>query len=216
MTDNRVFSKTCFGFVTPVCFNIQSARKGFVTLLCYFLRFMSSNKSSQRNAVWYRIITRPQYVLVCFAFCSTPARSCSEELFHHSTTLAANAAATPTVAASPVITAGKHPPVMEQEEAAVTKGATGVPLVAEQDEKLARQMLISPKHITTQSPPHFLPVPTTMATATTATTDTGRRKGRALSESDDPQGGNSWLASSLPTTWAPSSNYTTFYEFSPR
>ncbi|XP_035860397.1 LIM and calponin homology domains-containing protein 1 isoform X4 [Sander lucioperca] len=133
---------------------------------------------------------------------STPARSCSEELFHHSTTLAANAAATPTVAASPVITAGKHPPVMEQEEAAVTKGATGVPLVAEQDEKLARQMLISPKHITTQSPPHFLPVPTTMATATTATTDTGRRKGRALSESDDPQGGNSWLASSLPTTFS--------------
>ncbi|XP_078116212.1 LIM and calponin homology domains-containing protein 1-like isoform X3 [Sander vitreus] len=133
---------------------------------------------------------------------STPARSCSEELFHHSTTLAANAAATPAVAASPVITAGKHPPVTEQEEAAVMKRATGVPLVAERDEKLARQMLISPKHITTPSPPHFFPVPTTMATATTATTDTGRRKGRALSESDDPQGGNSWLASSLPTTFS--------------
>ncbi|XP_039668771.1 LIM and calponin homology domains-containing protein 1-like isoform X7 [Perca fluviatilis] len=133
---------------------------------------------------------------------STPARSCSEELFHHSTTLAANAAATPAVATSPVITSGKHPPVTEQEEAAVAKGATGVPLVAERDEKLARQMLISPKHITTPSPPHFLPVPTTMATAATATTDTGRRKGRALSESDNPQGGNSWLASSLPTTFS--------------
>ncbi|XP_028444975.1 LIM and calponin homology domains-containing protein 1 isoform X4 [Perca flavescens] len=133
---------------------------------------------------------------------STPARSCSEELFHHSTTLAANAAATPAVAASPVITSGKHPPVTEQEEAAVAKGATGVPLVAERDEKLARQMLISPKHTTTPSPPHFLPVPTTMATAATATTDTGRRKGRALSESDNPQGGNSWLASSLPTTFS--------------
>ncbi|XP_032383205.1 LIM and calponin homology domains-containing protein 1 isoform X6 [Etheostoma spectabile] len=129
-------------------------------------------------------------------------RSCSEELFHHSTTLAANAAATPAVAASPIITPGKHPPVPAQEEAAVTKGATGIPLVAERDEKLARQMLISPKHITIPSPPHFLPVPTIVATATTATTDTGRRKGRALSESDDPQGGNSWLASSLPATFS--------------
>ncbi|XP_034738869.1 LIM and calponin homology domains-containing protein 1-like isoform X2 [Etheostoma cragini] len=127
-------------------------------------------------------------------------RSCSEELFHHSTTLAANTAATPAVAAIPIITPGKHPPVLEQEEAAVTKGATGILLVAERDEKLARQMLISPKHISIQSPPHFLSVPTTVATGTTATTDTGRRKGRALSESDDPQGGNSWLASSLPAT----------------
>ncbi|XP_029297948.1 LOW QUALITY PROTEIN: LIM and calponin homology domains-containing protein 1-like [Cottoperca gobio] len=132
---------------------------------------------------------------------STPARSCSEELFHHSTTLAANDAA------SPVITSGKPPPVMEQEEeaaAAARKGAAGVPLVAdaEQDEKRAHRTLTSPKHVTTPSPPHFLPVPAAMATATTATTDTGRRKGRALSESGDPQGANSWLDSSLPATFS--------------
>ncbi len=173
----------------------------------------------QRNAVWWcRMITRQQYVLVCFAFRSTPSRSCSEELFQHSTTLAANVTATHLVATGPVITSGKHPPVAEQEEAAVKKGAAGAPLVAdaERDEKWAGQALTSPKHVTTQSPSHFLPVPAATATTTTATTDTGRRKGRALSESDDPQGGTSWLDSNLPATWAPSSNYTTFHEFPPR
>ncbi|XP_031722716.1 LOW QUALITY PROTEIN: LIM and calponin homology domains-containing protein 1 [Anarrhichthys ocellatus] len=128
---------------------------------------------------------------------STPARSCSEELFHHSTTRAASAAT------SPVITSEKHPPVTEQqqvekeeeEEAAVRKAAAGVPSVAdgERDEKRSRQTLTSPKHVTTPSPPHFLPVPTA---------DTGRRKGRALSESDDPQRGNSWSDSSLPATFS--------------
>lgn len=148
------------------------------------------------------MITRQQYVLVCFAFRSTPARSCSEELFHHSTTLAANATATPLVATSPVITSGKHPPVTEQEEAAVRKGVAGAPLVAdaERDEKRAGQTLTSPKHGTAQSPSPFLPVPAAMATTTTATTDTGRRKGRALSESDDPQGGTSWLDNNPPAT----------------
>ncbi|KAM6952120.1 LIM and calponin homology domains-containing protein 1-like isoform 3-T3 [Lycodopsis pacificus] len=131
---------------------------------------------------------------------STPARSCSEELFHHSTTRAASAAT------SPVIASEKHPPVTEQqqvekekeeeeEEVTVRKAAAGVPSVAdgERDEKRSRQTLTSPKHVTTPSPPHFLPVPTA---------DTGRRKGRALSESDDPQRGNSWLDSSLPATSA--------------
>lgn len=124
---------------------------------------------------------------------STPARSCSEELFHHSTTRASNAAATPAVATG-------RPPVTEQEEAAVRKGAADVPLVvdAERDERRVRQALTSPKHTPSRSPPHFLPVPTAMATATT---DTGRRKGRALSESDD-QGGSSWLDSSLPATFS--------------
>ncbi|XP_070769044.1 LIM and calponin homology domains-containing protein 1-like [Enoplosus armatus] len=133
---------------------------------------------------------------------STPARSCSEELFHHSTTLAANDTATPSVATSPVITSGKHPPVTELEEAAVRKGVAGAPLVAaaERDEKRARET--STKHVTTQSPSHFLPVPAAMATATTATTDTGRRKGRARSESEDPQGGTSWLDSNLPSTFS--------------
>ncbi|XP_041799527.1 LIM and calponin homology domains-containing protein 1-like isoform X2 [Chelmon rostratus] len=135
---------------------------------------------------------------------STPARSCSEELFHHSTTLAANATATPSVALSPVITSGKHPPLTEQEEAAVRKGVTGALLVAEAegDEKRGRQALASPKHITTLSPSHFLPVPAAVATTTTASADTGQRKGRARSESEDPQGGTSWLDSSLPATFS--------------
>ncbi|XP_070818125.1 LIM and calponin homology domains-containing protein 1 isoform X12 [Chaetodon trifascialis] len=133
---------------------------------------------------------------------STPARSCSEELFHHLTTPAANATAAPLVATSPVITSGKHPPVTEQEETAVRKAVTGALLVAEaeRDEKQARQALASPKHITTVSPSHVLPVPTAIATATTATADTGQRKGRARSESEDPQGGTSWLDSNPPAT----------------
>ncbi|XP_070818116.1 LIM and calponin homology domains-containing protein 1 isoform X4 [Chaetodon trifascialis] len=135
---------------------------------------------------------------------STPARSCSEELFHHLTTPAANATAAPLVATSPVITSGKHPPVTEQEETAVRKAVTGALLVAEaeRDEKQARQALASPKHITTVSPSHVLPVPTAIATATTATADTGQRKGRARSESEDPQGGTSWLDSNPPATFS--------------
>ncbi|XP_076594700.1 LIM and calponin homology domains-containing protein 1-like isoform X12 [Chaetodon auriga] len=133
---------------------------------------------------------------------STPARSCSEELFHHSTTLAANATATPLVATSPVITSGKHPPVTELEETAVRKVVTSALLVAEaeRDAKQGRQTLASPKHITTVSPSHVFPVPTTLATTTTATADTGQRKGRARSDSEDPQGGTSWLDSIPPAT----------------
>ncbi|XP_076594694.1 LIM and calponin homology domains-containing protein 1-like isoform X6 [Chaetodon auriga] len=135
---------------------------------------------------------------------STPARSCSEELFHHSTTLAANATATPLVATSPVITSGKHPPVTELEETAVRKVVTSALLVAEaeRDAKQGRQTLASPKHITTVSPSHVFPVPTTLATTTTATADTGQRKGRARSDSEDPQGGTSWLDSIPPATFS--------------
>ncbi|XP_068571351.1 LIM and calponin homology domains-containing protein 1 isoform X2 [Cebidichthys violaceus] len=135
---------------------------------------------------------------------STPARSCSEELFHHSTSRAAS------TATSLVIASEKHPPVTEQqqqqqqqveqeeeeeEEEAVRKAAAGVPSVAdgERDEKRSRQPLTSPKRATAPSPPHFLPVPAA---------DAGRRKGRALSESDDPQRGNSWLDSGLPATFS--------------
>ncbi|XP_040903363.1 LIM and calponin homology domains-containing protein 1-like isoform X2 [Toxotes jaculatrix] len=133
---------------------------------------------------------------------STPARSCSEELFHHSTTLAGNATAASVVATGPVSTIVKHPPAADREEAGVRQGVAGTPLVAdaEQDEKQPRQTLTSPKRIASPSPSHFLPVPAAMATASKETTDTGRRKGRALSESDDPQGGTSWLDSSLPAT----------------
>ncbi|KAI3351441.1 hypothetical protein L3Q82_020297, partial [Scortum barcoo] len=132
---------------------------------------------------------------------STPSRSCSEELFHNSTTLAANTSASPSLATSPVVTSRKPPPVTEQEEADVRKGVAGALSVAgaERDEERAGQTVISPKHGTAQSPAHFLPVPTATATTTRAT-DTGRRKGRALSESDDPQGGTSWLDSNPPAT----------------
>ncbi|XP_067456041.1 LIM and calponin homology domains-containing protein 1 isoform X2 [Thunnus thynnus] len=131
---------------------------------------------------------------------STPARSCSEELFHHPSTLAANATAASAVATSPLNTSGKHPPVTDREEAGVKKGDVGAPSVADADDKRARRTLTTPKHVTIPSPSHFLPVPAAMATTTAAPTDTGRRKGRALSESDNPQGGTSWLDSNLPAT----------------
>ncbi|KAM6999747.1 LIM and calponin homology domains-containing protein 1-like isoform 2-T2 [Tautogolabrus adspersus] len=109
---------------------------------------------------------------------STPARSCSEELFNQSTTLAGNAA-------SPVTATGKQPPV--KEDIAALSSADVEP-----------QMLTSLKNITTSSLSNFLPVPAAMATDSTATTDAGRRKGRALSESDNRQG--SWVDSDLPAT----------------
>ncbi|KAI4819343.1 hypothetical protein KUCAC02_004594, partial [Chaenocephalus aceratus] len=118
---------------------------------------------------------------------STPARSCSEEFFHHSTTPAAKSAAVSPVAS------GKHPPVSEPEEAAVGTGAAGVPL-AEDAEKQVGQTLTSPN---TTNPPHFLPVPAAMVT-----TDTGRRKGRALSESGDPKEGSTLSESGLPATFS--------------
>ncbi|XP_068450198.1 LIM and calponin homology domains-containing protein 1-like isoform X2 [Clinocottus analis] len=133
---------------------------------------------------------------------STPARSCSEELFHHST----SRAAAPAVAASPAISSVKHPPVTEQraEEEAERKRAAGVPSLtdAERDETRSCQTLTSPKHVSVQSPSNFLPVPAALATATTATSDAGRRTGRALSESGDPQRGSSWSDSSLPATFS--------------
>ncbi|KAI9521420.1 hypothetical protein NQZ68_007736 [Dissostichus eleginoides] len=116
---------------------------------------------------------------------STPARSCSEEFFHHSTTPVAKSAAVSPVAS------GKHPPVSEPEEAAVRKGAAGVTLATDA-EKQVGQTLTSPN---TTNPPHFLPMP-----AAVATTDTGRRKGRALSESGDPKEGSTVSESGLPAT----------------
>lgn len=71
-------------------------------------------------------------------------------------------------------------------------GVTGGVTDAEQDKSP-----ISTEHITTLIPPDFHSAPADMATATT---DAGRRKGRAQSESEDPQEGTSWLASSLPAT----------------
>lgn len=140
--------------------------------------------------------SRQLYVLVCFAFCSTPLRSCSEEHFHLSTTLAANNAETSVAATSPVDTSGKHPPAADQVEAGVRKGVTGSHLVAEveKDEKRVCRTLTSSEHVATTYPHNFLPAPVAMATST------GRRKGRAMSESGHAQGETSWLDSNLPAT----------------
>ncbi|KAM7417197.1 hypothetical protein PAMA_017032 [Pampus argenteus] len=133
---------------------------------------------------------------------STPARSCSEEIFHHPSTLAPNTTATPVTATNPVTTTGKHPPVTEREEAGAKKADVSAPIVtdAKRDDRRARRTLTAPKHVSTPIPSHFLPVPAAVATTTTASTDTGRRKESGLSESDDPQGGTSRLDSNPPAT----------------
>ncbi|XP_069026615.1 LIM and calponin homology domains-containing protein 1 isoform X3 [Embiotoca jacksoni] len=125
---------------------------------------------------------------------STPARSCSEELFHHSTTLAPNAASA--VAPSPIGATGKHPPAADREDAGGAKrGVAGSPSLADAagDDKRASQKPTSPKHVATPGPAGVLP--------STETAGTGRRRGRALSERHDPQEGMSWLDSGLPATF---------------
>ncbi|XP_051809962.1 LIM and calponin homology domains-containing protein 1 isoform X4 [Acanthochromis polyacanthus] len=131
---------------------------------------------------------------------STPSRSCSEEFFQHSTTLAANTTAGSVTATSPVNTAGKRAPLGGQEDAEVRKGAAISRVVAEGGDKEACRKLTSPKRVTTPSLSDFLPVPAAMATASTETSDTGRRRGRTLSERDDPRGLTPWLDSGLPAT----------------
>lgn len=143
------------------------------------------------------MITRQQNGLVCFAFCSTPARSCSEELFHHSATLAVNATAASTVATSPVDTSGGRPPVTDKEDAGVRKGVSGS---LEDTDAEGVDKRACPKRSTTPSHSDFLPVPTAMATASTETINTGRRRGRSLSEKDDQKEEASWLDTSLPAT----------------
>uniref|UniRef100_A0A669DE21 LIM and calponin homology domains 1 n=1 Tax=Oreochromis niloticus TaxID=8128 RepID=A0A669DE21_ORENI len=131
---------------------------------------------------------------------STPARSCSEEFFHQSSTLAANATAASVFRTSPINTAGKHSPVTHQEDVAMRKGVAGslVAADAKGDDKQTCQMPTSPKCIVALSPSSFLPVPTAMATASTETTDTCRQKGKPQTERDDPHEGTSWVDSSLP------------------
>ncbi|XP_029020517.2 LIM and calponin homology domains-containing protein 1 isoform X3 [Betta splendens] len=132
---------------------------------------------------------------------STPARSCSEELFHHTTTLAASGTAVCVVATSPINTTEKNLPTAEQREAEARKGLTGTALAANaEDGNSAHRTLTSPKHIATASPSHFLTASAAMATTSGGTSDTGRRKSRARSESDDTQRGISWSDSTLPAT----------------
>ncbi|XP_028271296.1 LIM and calponin homology domains-containing protein 1-like isoform X2 [Parambassis ranga] len=124
---------------------------------------------------------------------SIPARSCSVELFHHSTTPAPNAVAAQVIATSPVSTSGKHPPVTEQKDVGLRKGLSSSPAVADAE---------GDDRGTTLSPMGFLPVPSAMASISTATTETSRRKGRTLSERDDPNEGTSWVDSGLPATFS--------------
>ncbi|XP_029964619.1 LIM and calponin homology domains-containing protein 1 isoform X2 [Salarias fasciatus] len=96
---------------------------------------------------------------------STPSRSCSEELFHHSLKVAA---------------ASAH---AAAEDAALRKDSTDA---AEGDDK-------RPQHATSPSPSDFLPLP-----AAVETSDSGRRKERALSERDERRDGTAWADCSLP------------------
>ncbi|XP_041846284.1 LIM and calponin homology domains-containing protein 1-like isoform X3 [Melanotaenia boesemani] len=152
------------------CFEIHSGgmRRSSEPLPC---SFPQSHAEPPRETVTHLKVTSEQ---------STPARSCSDESFHRSMALAANA----------INTAGNHQTVTDQEDAGVA-GAQG-------DDDRACQMLTSPKQ--TLSPSDFLPMTSAMATTSTETTDRGRQKGRALSERDDLKEAKPWFGSSLPST----------------
>nr|XP_043895996.1 LIM and calponin homology domains-containing protein 1-like isoform X5 [Solea senegalensis] len=124
----------------------------------------------------------------------SPARSCSEELFRRSPT-------TPSGNGNAMAASGGTP---EREEFRVRMVVAGTPPVADVDqvEKQVCRLLTSPKRIATLSPSHLLSVPAAMATTSKETASTGKRRGRALSESDDPQGGTSWLDNDLPATFS--------------
>ncbi|MED6235002.1 hypothetical protein ATANTOWER_012043, partial [Ataeniobius toweri] len=109
---------------------------------------------------------------------STPARSCSEELFQY------------LVALSPKATnlAGKRQTATDQEDAGVA-GADG-------DDKWACRMLTSPKYAPSSS--DFLPVPTAMATTLAGATDAGGIKGR--NDGEEPKEMKSCSDSNLRAT----------------
>ncbi|XP_056898973.1 LIM and calponin homology domains-containing protein 1 isoform X4 [Takifugu flavidus] len=117
--------------------------------------------------------------------CSTPTRSCSEELFQHSTPLAAKDSAS-----QDVITPEKNAPALQQEAGSVGTAVIGAKLVTGQEESLT-----SPQCTSTPSPSHFLPGSTGLAT-----TAKSRQQGQAWSENEDPRGGASWTECSLRAT----------------
>lgn len=146
------------------------------------------------------MITRQPDILVCSAFRSTPTRSCSEELFQHSTPLAARDSAS-----QDMITPDKNAPALQQEAGSVGTAVIGAKLVAGQEESLT-----SPQCSSTPSPSHFLPGSTGLAT-----TAKSQQQGQAWSENEDPRGGASWAECSLRATWAPSS-YNTCHDCPPQ
>lgn len=141
----------------------------------------------QRNAAWlYRRITSKKKGLVCFAFCSTPARSCSEELLAHSASVVTN---------NTINAAGGHQTDTHQQDA----GGAG----AKGGDTLAFQSLA----LTTSD---FSVLPSAMATTSTGTSDTDRQKGMTLSERDDGKEEKPWLDFFLPATWALSCSRSAF------
>lgn len=147
----------------------------FCTVFLDLCRYKSSVAPAEKPRL---VINRQPYIWVCSAFCSTPTRSCSEELLQHSTPLAANDSAS-----QDVITSDK------------TALAMGATLAAEEEESLT-----SPQCINTPSPSHF-----PAGSNGSAAADTSRQQGKAWSESEDLRGGASWTECGLRGTWAPTS-----------
>ncbi|XP_029626539.1 LIM and calponin homology domains-containing protein 1 isoform X1 [Salmo trutta] len=109
-------------------------------------------------------------------FSSSPARSCSEELYRLSS-LTTSPMTTSIVVTSPH-SAGASPettrkfpppPMMDREEAGPKKVGLAISLATDTgryNDMWARPALTSPKHSSTTGPSHFLPVPAARATTT--------------------------------------------------
>ncbi|XP_024285321.1 LIM and calponin homology domains-containing protein 1 isoform X11 [Oncorhynchus tshawytscha] len=107
-------------------------------------------------------------------FSSTPARSCSEELYHLSSLTTSSMTTSiivmspPSAGASPETTR-KFPPMMDREEAGPKKVGLAISLATDtgrNNDMWARHALTSPKHSSTTGPSQFLPVPAARATTT--------------------------------------------------
>ncbi|XP_031646136.1 LIM and calponin homology domains-containing protein 1 isoform X9 [Oncorhynchus kisutch] len=105
---------------------------------------------------------------------STPARSCSEELYRLSSlttspmTTSIIVTSPPSAGASPETTR-KFPPMMDREEAGPKKVGLAISLATDtgrNNDMWARHALTSPKHSSTTGPSQFLPVPAARATTT--------------------------------------------------
>uniref|UniRef100_A0A8C7USZ3 LIM and calponin homology domains 1 n=1 Tax=Oncorhynchus mykiss TaxID=8022 RepID=A0A8C7USZ3_ONCMY len=113
---------------------------------------------------------------------STPARSCSEELYRLSSlttspmTTSIVVTSPPSAGASPETTR-KFPPMMDREEAGPKKVGLAISLATDtgrNNDMWARHALTSPKHSSTTGPSQFLPVPAARATTTLMVACLGR------------------------------------------
>ncbi|XP_023815223.1 LIM and calponin homology domains-containing protein 1 isoform X3 [Oryzias latipes] len=147
----------------------KSNQSGYVPLA---LRKKKNNKEADGGGSWSTTTSpvggsRP---------CSTPARSCSEELLAHSASVVTN---------NTINAAGGHQTDTHQQDA----GGAG----AKGGDTLAFQSLA----LTTSD---FSVLPSAMATTSTGTSDTDRQKGMTLSERDDGKEEKPWLDFFLPAT----------------